>query len=285
MLTPIFIDYTQKEPAYQTSNYLELHTKDPVDLYTEDLNTISNTKERILAPRYYVLIYPPANNFQATKKIDIQKAPHSLGANTLRVSLAPSEGYGINACYRIEYWKWYPMLNSTAEITKTLVHTEHWFVPTITTTGLYLPNRYYTELPRVWPHSIAQWNIATHYMYYWPCYYNRLAVSEYIADRFVEGDYVYDTLTTKDALAIGSLFGKEDTITVFEQPDKFRYNKEVKDWTFSKDIYKVRLKRLISGVNGLEHAEPVTEQKVKIKVKHYLPIHPYDMIVKEDYLV
>ena len=289
MLTPIFIDFSEKELYQTASNYLNLDAKDPVDLYSEDLDPVSNTKERILAPRYYVIIHGPNNNYQAPKKFNIEKAPHSIGKNTLRTTLTPSFGYGINACYKVEFWEWYPLLNSTATISKKKVHTEYWYVPTINNTGYYIPNNYYNQSYRPWPHSIESklysWRLKNYLgEYYWPYYYPRTVVKEFVANRVVEGDYVYDDISTKDALPIITFTNKEDSVQILSRLDTFTYNTAVKDWTFSTDTYGVRLKRLISVVNGLEQIEPETFDNVTIKVRYYLPFHPSDMTVNEQYL-
>ena len=288
MLTPIFIDFTKpSNEVYTSSNYLNLEAKDPIDLYTENTDPSTNTKIKLLAPRYYVLIHSPANKFQATKKINIEKAPHSINKNQLRVELEPSIGYGINACYRVEYWEWVPVLNSPSSIPTTKkVHEEYWYVPSIDSYGFYIPNYYYNHPTTFWPHNPAQWNISTRKYpeLYWPYYYNRIVIKEFKADRIVQGDYVIDTMKSKEALSILSLLETSDSITTLSQPDVFYYSQETKDWTFSIDTYGVRLKRLISGVNGLEQSEPTSGDNVLIKVRYYLPFHPCDLVLKDEYL-
>lgn len=285
-MTPIFIDFT-KTPSglYQTSSYLDLDTKDPVDLYTEDTDPVTSTQPQILAPRYYVLIHSPANRYSATKKINIEKAPHSINRNQLRVELQPSIGYGLNACYKVDYWKWQPLLNLTADITNTKIHTEYWYVPNIDYLGFYVSNYYMNDTPRSWPYGIAQWNVATRkYPYlYWPYYYNRKVTKEFTADRIIQGDYVYDTITSREALSIIRLQDDKESFTILSQPNTFSYNAEAATWTYSKDVYGVRLKRLISGVNGLEGQTPTQGDNQTIKVAYYLPFHPCDIVVQEEY--
>ena len=289
-MTPIYIDFTASNTLYQVSNYLDLNTEDPVNLYIEDTDPITNTIERVLAPRYYVLIYSPANQYQATKKINIEKAPHSLNRNQLRVSLQPSIGYGLNACYRVQYWKWHPLLNSTGTISKTKIHEEHWYVPYINQDGYYNPNYYYFERPRPWPYSYAYWNTSTRLVpeLYWPYYYNRIETTSFpITERVIDGDYVIDTLKTKSAMSIIKLYNDTDTIQVLSQPNIFKYSQQTRSWTFSKDIYALRIRRLISGVNGINDVA-VDETGATIpattNVKYYLPFHPCDITVKEEYL-
>lgn len=285
MLTPIFIDLLQTSDTLYTSNYLDLDTKDPINLYTKNEDSLINSKEYLLAPRYYVLIYSPANNFQATKKINIEKAPHSLAKNILRTSLAPSIGYGINSCYKIEYWSWRPLLNSNSIITKTKVNTEYWYVPSLDTYGNYIPNNYFNCSVKPWPHTLDDWywsvNQRLCYMY-WPYYYPRVITKEFKANRKIEGDYVIDTINSKEALTIINLYSDLDSVSVLSQVDKFKFNKQAEDWTFSTDTYGVKLKRSISGVNGLEGLAPIEGDNQSIKVQYYLPFHPADMIVQND---
>lgn len=115
----------------------------------EDLSDI--TDPIYLAPRYYLKIFPPStynSNSSISSKNLIHHIPRSgILSGVLQLKLRPSVGYGINSCYRVEYWEWqkfilpkgyslsgHPSKNRLAkdkpQYPHHLIKEEHWYIPT-----------------------------------------------------------------------------------------------------------------------------------------------------------
>lgn len=110
----------------------------------EDDSLIPPIEERtdniILSPRYYILIYSPVcqNSSSSTNKPLLKIDLHRKGLlkNTVRLSLKPSIGYGINSCYRLEFWKWYPVnviseAKKPKRLTQEFIKQEYLYIPDI----------------------------------------------------------------------------------------------------------------------------------------------------------
>lgn len=86
------------------------HIEDPP--LPEDLLDIDNPI--YLSPRYYIKIFrPPTTNTTGSLSSEGQIYPiqrSGVLANKLQLQLRPSIGYGINSCYRVEYWQWEKIL-------------------------------------------------------------------------------------------------------------------------------------------------------------------------------
>ncbi len=97
-------------------------------------------------PSYYLLIHYPEtfNQVEAlpTKPIRVNFPTHSLIKGDLRLELAPSIGYGINSCYKIEYFSWVKpitpagIVSTNTRATSKKLREEYWWVPAIDGTRL-----------------------------------------------------------------------------------------------------------------------------------------------------
>lgn len=121
MLTPIFLNLENYFVASQPPAMIE----NPVALSE---------------PQYYLLIHPPrtANQVNQLPVSPIRVSIPNIGhlSRKVRLQLAPSVGYGVNSCYRVEYWEWRKpivaedvVLTSMPKISKTRVKEEYWWVP------------------------------------------------------------------------------------------------------------------------------------------------------------
>jgi hypothetical protein len=103
-----------------------------------------------LAPRYYLKIFPP-NTSNSNSSIYSPSLIHHIPrsgilSGTLQLLLRPSIGYGVNSCYRVEYWEWqkillpknyslsgHPTKNKLAkdrpQYPHRLIKQEYWYVP------------------------------------------------------------------------------------------------------------------------------------------------------------
>lgn len=137
-----------RTPLLLSFHDIELMTKeDPI--LPKDLNDLDGPL--FLAPRYYIKINSPTNNRAMAEEI-IQIPRAGILANTIRITLPPSTGIGINSCYRVQYWQWDKVLYppsysmegpyyvSNPYITKyknlpndrhTFIREEYWHVPPI----------------------------------------------------------------------------------------------------------------------------------------------------------
>ena len=94
-------------------------------------------REQVLANRYYLRIHPPQREQAGVvlpSKWDIPMA--GITAGIARVVLPPSDGYGVNASYRVEYVAWRPILNGVmvgnrpkVRVPERVVKEEYWKVP------------------------------------------------------------------------------------------------------------------------------------------------------------
>lgn len=128
----------------------DLRAEDPIDLFVQELDTEEAAKSRILAPRFYLKIYPPNNITTPPLVYYIHKDPTSLLFETVRMALTPSRGFGKVASYRVEYWQYWPLLNFTDPIqpSKSKVikhqrfHEEWWYIPTVDKQTFELKNSF-----------------------------------------------------------------------------------------------------------------------------------------------
>lgn len=111
----------------------DLRAEDPIDLFTEELDTAKAAASYILAPRFYLKIYTPDNVNQPSLIYYLHRDSTSLLLNTIRIALPPAEGFGKVVSYRVEYWKYYQLLNfpDTTITSRELFHEEFWFLPTV----------------------------------------------------------------------------------------------------------------------------------------------------------
>jgi hypothetical protein len=103
-----------------------------------------------LSPRFYIKIYKPATHNTTGSLstegqiIHIQRS--GILSGKLQLLLRPSIGYGINSCYRIEYWQWEKILlpkgyslsgvpgknrlaKDKAQNKHKLIRQEYWYIP------------------------------------------------------------------------------------------------------------------------------------------------------------
>ncbi len=131
MLTPIFLDLSYIiNPLPQSKSLPQSY---------EDLQKY--TKILLSEPKYYILIYPPLNQdskvgLTLQYPIQINLPNQTNYKNKIRLELFPSVGYGINSCYRVEYWQYRKPLvpdnlkkpNNTDLVKKYITH-EYWHIP------------------------------------------------------------------------------------------------------------------------------------------------------------
>lgn len=242
MKTPIFVDLNTKD-NYLDSNIFNINEADSLSPYL-DLNLYTPplvlNKPYILAPRYYLLIHSPADQYLPTLKIHIHKSDESLLKNQARLLLTPSISYGINSAYKIEYWEWRPIINSSADITHKKIKTEYWYVPTLD--EFYIPQ-----------YSYYLYN-DYHYRYFSENYYDRPRIKSSIVPVSRSSnliDFVEDLIETKEHNKIFA-FPKEGFISFDEiiNEELLNCNEETKQWTFSKKLEGSTLRRNINIVDG-----------------------------------
>lgn len=131
MLTPLFLDLSYNISPSPLSQTLP-STYEDLQKYTKIL---------LSEPIYYLLIYPPLNQDSRAGltpispiKLNIPKEPNYK--NKIRLELFPSIGYGINSCYRVEYWQYQKPLvpetlktKSNTDLIKKYITHEYWHVP------------------------------------------------------------------------------------------------------------------------------------------------------------
>lgn len=122
MLTPIYL----KLEDYYKSNHSEVPSEEGI--------TLSD-------PFYYLMITPPreSNRFSQMPTSPFKVVLPGQGSltNKIRIQLAPSIGLAINSSYKTEFWEWRkPIIPESIKmeippkVSKKLVATEHWTVPT-----------------------------------------------------------------------------------------------------------------------------------------------------------
>ncbi|MBD2201798.1 hypothetical protein H6G33_10605 [Calothrix sp. FACHB-1219] len=127
LLIDLDLDILPIEPIVDIPN-----SNEEIELLEEPI--ISNTY-------YYLIIYPPQTNNSLTNlpapSIKVHIPTNSLVKGKVRLKLPPSIGFGINACYKIEYWQWNKTVVPTdyikfaPKIFPKLIHIEYWHIPTV----------------------------------------------------------------------------------------------------------------------------------------------------------
>ncbi len=214
------------------------------------------TQNYILSPRYYFLIYPPQLGTNAINKVKAKKYDIYLSgllANTLRINLKPSVGYGINSCYKIQLWCWHPVIAKDEEskprrITQELISEQYLYVPPINFRTYTLDyDNYYTYLNR--------WNT----IFNFPLYFNQPLIKQkelIVKRRYKELDsnILLDDITNIDVLDFFN-FNSNDfkLIENYKQPELGKeFDKAVEsfsiEWT---NNYEEPL--LLPNVNTLDY--------------------------------
>ena len=266
MLTPIFIDLEKDNP----SPNINLYKEDPVDLTIEELDEELSIEPYILAPRYYIKIFSPPNNPSAfNQTIHIQKKGHL--SNQIRLSLAPSVNYGVNACYKVEYWEWTPLVNKPSNsITKTLLLTEHWYVPTIH--------------PHSWVASYP-FDINNYYpqdlIYLLPFNKPRLITEQVRVNRLNNADgTITDTIQDRN---YSHIFSFEDDYYTDYLEDistiSYPFNKQTSKWNWDKQLNGSSITRLSTDVNG----NPATGE-TETSIRYIKPLTVSEIRILPDYL-
>lgn len=111
----------------------------------------------ISSPNYYLKIYFPVNLSDLNKvKLDSFQINIPLDKtlnNQVRLALPPSIGYGLNSCYKVEYWEWtkpyvpFQFNRADTRIMKRQVYEEYWRVPTHDKLTFYDYNSWFTYKP------------------------------------------------------------------------------------------------------------------------------------------
>lgn len=147
--TPLLLDFSGY--VYPAPYSITVPTTEAqLDLITTDV---------IGSPEYYIKVFPPANaehqNIikQSAFQFNIPSYP-SLNYQ-VRLALPPSIGYGINSCYRVEYWEWRkpykqgePYNSPTSRAIKTKLSEQYWRIPTVDSYYLLSERDYYIYKPR-----------------------------------------------------------------------------------------------------------------------------------------
>lgn len=282
MKTPIFIDL-EKDLNYLQSNEFNLNQEDPSVFYQEDVNKqfpldiyidpliaappfnppFDTSKPLILAPRYYLLIKSPKDQNLPTIKINIHKSNSSLLKNKARVLLEPSLNYGINSCYKVEYWEWIPNLNLTADISKKKLFTQYWFVPLLDNN--YVP--YYSYVT-------AYNNNSNIYPYF---NYPKLISEKIEVGRTIVGNIVEDYIVESKYNHIFCF--PIDSIILFKEvviTDIIGHNQESKSWNFNKRLAHSILTRNIEGLDG-----SLTNGTTTTTVSYIAPFNSSELLIED----
>lgn len=272
MKTPIFIDF---ETTYQTvlgSNEINLFKSDPVDIYTDPLDVSISDKGYVLAPRYYMLITPPANQPSAFPiRIDIHKSPGSLLRNQSRVLLNPSTGFGINASYKVEYFEYIPRINLPGDITQRKILEEWWYVPTIDECT-YVP-MFPFDPRQIYPLD---------FIVIEPFDQPQIKCEDVPVQRIDNLDgTVSDTIDSRDYSHIFHFKpdGATTSVTTNVATETLAFNAQTLTWTFSKRLDSTVLLRDASLVTGAIADGPVTTQ-----IEYIVPFHPEQIRLLPEHL-
>ena len=129
MLTPLLLDFSDK-------SYPNLFKKQTP---TSQQELLELQESIISSTNYFIKIYFPENftQFNGLKKDQLQfNIPLDPKLNNqMRLGLVPSIGYGVNSCYKVEYWEWsrpfYPgqFKRTDTRIIKKQVYEEYWRIP------------------------------------------------------------------------------------------------------------------------------------------------------------
>ena len=267
MKTPIYLDFNI-ESTYLMSNELDLNKEDPIDLYTSNLlaNPPYLNFQFVLAPRYYLKIYSPKDQNLSTIKIPIHKSPASHLKNKARILLSPSLSYGINSSYKVEYIEWIPLLEYTADISKKIVKTEYWYIPTLDENyvpqypfNLYLNDyQYYTD--RDW------WN------------YPRLATEKISVVRSINttNNTVEDILDPLKPY-IFSFPNNYKSFTETIETELLIFNEETLKWDFSKKLTNSLLIRDSNTVDG----ELLLNGPTNTTIEYIMPFNSSHLIIED----
>lgn len=145
--TPLLLDFSQY--VYPAVYPIPVPTSE-AQLDVLKTSVISN-------PNYYIEIYIPPNhdhqnlNKRAAYRFNIPSDP-SLNYK-MRLGLPPSIGYGVNACYRVEFWEWRkPFIEGEPygnnRPIKHKIGEQYWRIPTIDAFYLLSERDYYIYKPR-----------------------------------------------------------------------------------------------------------------------------------------
>lgn len=129
--TPLLLDFSNKLFPVEKEKIVPTSEEELVEL-----------REAVMSsPKYFLKIFYPENFNQYSglkfSQLQINIPLDSVLNNQVRLTLSPSIGDGINACYRVEYWQWqkpfYPKQTTrvSSKITKTKVFEEYWKIPTL----------------------------------------------------------------------------------------------------------------------------------------------------------
>ena len=263
MKTPIYLDYEATYPQYLASNELNIYDTDPIDIYTDPLDTVIQTTPYLLSPRYYILIHRPSNQPGPSIRIDLHKSPISLLRNKIRVSLEPSIGWGVNGSYKVEYWEWIPNINLAAIPSKKRVRSEYWYIPTID------PRTYVPHFP--FDIRLNEWYPRTTIEF---LYKPLLTSTQVPVDRTVNIDTVSDVII--DEVYSNIFCFPKETFNSFTQTittETLNFNAETLTWNFSKRLDNSTLVRNLSEVDG-----DLVTGTTTTTITYLKPLHPKQVI-------
>lgn len=265
--TPIYIDFAETFSTTVGSSELNIYEQDSINLYSPAASDAISTAPYRLAPRYYVLIHRPNTLPGPTIKIDIHKSPASLLNNKIRVALPPSVGYGINASYRVEYWEWTPLINIDAQITKKLIRTEYWYVPSIDNYSFVAAYPFDTRLNH-WYHRTV---------FIEPIHEPLLVDKTITVNRIAQSNQVIDTIITAEDTDI-FCFAPNDIISFTDNviQETLPFNEQTQTWTFSKTLSSSTIVRDVNKVNG----DIITGQ-VETTIRYIRPLHSSQIVCNE----
>lgn len=182
---------------------------------------------QLLEPRYYLNIFSPINNRQLDFPDNSIKIPldnKGLLKNTIRLQLKPCVGYGINSCYKIQFWKWYPITNnsfSKIKISRELVREDYILVPAI-------DSRTY----------LANWNYLNPTDYKYPSYYREslLKAKEIEVTRYWNNKVNVNSIEVVDVinnpfqhLDLTMLSNSNSTSSMLIDKYEYEFDREVKE--------------------------------------------------------
>ena len=264
-LTPIFVDLETLYFNSLQSSSLNFQQQDKIDLYTPELDPLLATKSYILAPRYYIIINPPANNPNALLsplKINIHKSPNSQLQNKFRVLLFPSVDTGINACYKVNYYEWKPLLNLPGRnINVNKVLEQYWYVPNLDLNEGDCFNNYFRNF---------------FYLDYYYCL-DRLTTKKVSVNRVNTNNNTYiDTISDKDYADIFAFNSKSD-IKVKENTsaETFSFNSETLGWDFGE---------IVTSTRFIRPGTSVAIGNIEVDISYIKPFNLDEVIIQNKYL-
>lgn len=124
LLTPLLLDYSNKIPTKPIS---------PINFQLE----VNQLTQPELSPIEYQLqiTFPHNVNLPRQGQLTFTIPTHQTLQSKVRLQLPPSIGYGINSCYKVEYFEWQRPYQAgrvpyLSKVQKTKVYEEYWRVPT-----------------------------------------------------------------------------------------------------------------------------------------------------------